>query len=477
MLVWILVLTVVIAPLSTSNQAFLSLSAVQADENEARRNYQKGKQLTIDQKHDQAIEYLKKAVQLDPNYPNTYESLGLAYLATKQYKNARLQWFRLKRKGGIPNALLELNRNILETVEQDGILFTNGDEDTYPIWYLQQCKNVRKDVSIVNLSLLNTAWYIKYLRDRAPQIDIQLTDTYIDSVLTDTQYVDLYKRVWREPKVPPELSKIGLEVEVSALPSHDLLRIQDAMVIGILHWNEWKRPLYFAITVAENNRLNLDPHLRMEGLAWRLVKERDIGIDAEKMEHNLYKVYQFRQAKDPAAHADPYLHSLLGNYRAAVMQLADAYQTQGRHDAIPGLLRWATEHVLFDWEGYYNAAEILKETGSTDLAGEFIETAGHLLSEQYGLRETATYDNLLALASILLNEPYSKPERAEKLYRRAIELEPTRWDAYYELAVALQAQDDLLGALQLLRQYREKYGQVPELLGAESILQNALQDR
>ena len=348
MIAWILVLTVIIVPLSISNQAFLDLSAVQADENEARRNYQKGKQLEIDQKHDQAIEYLEKAVQLDPNYPDAYESLGLAYLATEQYKNARLQWFRLKRKGGIPDALLELNRNILETVEQDGILFTNGDDDTYPIWYLQQCKNIRKDVRIVNVSLLNTAWYIKYLRNRSPQIDIRLTDTYIDSVLTDTQLVDLYKRVWQQPRVPPELSKIGLEVELSALPGNELLRIQDLMVVGILSWNDWKRPLYFAITMAAANRLHLDPHLRMEGLAWRLVKERDAGIDAEKIEHNLYKVYQFRQAKDPAAHADPYLSSLLGNYRATVMQLADAYQAQGRHDAIPGLLRWGTEHVPFN---------------------------------------------------------------------------------------------------------------------------------
>jgi tetratricopeptide (TPR) repeat protein len=370
--------------------------------------------------------------------------------------------------------------NILQSCEQNSLLFTNGDNDTFPLWYLQEVEGIRKDVRVINLSLLNTGWYIKQLRDREPKVAISLPDSYIDSVLTDTHLVDLYKRAWQEPviaQVRKTMKESGFDVEYKPQPGHDLMRIQDVMIIGLLKWNQWKRPVHFAITVAGSNRLSLDPYLRMSGMTLRLVRERDLGPDMERLEQNLFKVYRFRNLTDADVFQDLNTARLLGNYRACVLQLAELYQRDGKGEEMVHLMNWARERLPFGWETFYSAGEYLAKVDQVEMAAEYIEMAGLELVQNYGQSDVASYDNITTIGSILLNEPYSSTDRAEGLYRAAIAREPQRWDAYFELAATLQAKGDATGGIKLLSDYRSRYGEVQQLVEAEQVLQNALQKR
>ena len=371
--------------------------------------------------------------------------------------------------------------NLLQSCDPNSLLFTNGDNDTFPLWYMQEVEGIRTDVRVVNLSLLNTGWYIKQLRDREPKVAMarpgqpELTDIYIDSTLCDTQLVDLYKRVWREPKTPYEYEQMGIDVQVSPQPGHDLLRIQDIMSIGIVYWNNRERPIHFAITVASGNRVGLDPYLEMQGMTMKLMPEKVSGPGSiEALSHNLYEVYRFRSINDPDVFKDVNTSRLLGNYRACVMTLAEAYRNEDRLDELAELLRWAEETVDLGWQGLYSASEHYRTAGRSDLAVEFLHQAGLELVEEYGKHPSATYENGLALGSILLNN-HRAIAQAEEVYTKTIALEPARYDGVHELAATLQAGGRTEDAMKVVMDYMASYGEAPEAVTDQQVLLNALE--
>ncbi|MFH1862517.1 MAG: DUF2723 domain-containing protein [bacterium] len=241
----------------------------------------------------------------------------------------------------------DYSRNILETCAPDAIIFTNGDNDTFPLWYLQEVMNVRKDVRIVNLSLLNTGWYIRQLKIYAPTVPISFPDDYIEKYLESNDIMALRKRYW--PKNDPNVKTV-LEVatpdggvmtwNVPAtmhLPTGpgdpgdpNFLRVQDMMIIDIIRTTKWKRPIYFAVTVSGSNMIGLQEHLTMEGLAFRLNPIKGQDIDPEKLRENLLVKYQdyYRNIGNPSIHYDDNVYRLLQNYRSAFLQLATHYLAQ-----------------------------------------------------------------------------------------------------------------------------------------------------
>ena len=160
--------------------------------------------------------------------------------------------------------------NMLATVAPNGLIFTNGDNDTFPLWFIQEVKNFRKDVRVVNLSLLNTPWYIWQLKHIEPKLDISFTDKEVN-------------------ELRPFRDRDGKIVMVKDIAAKD-----------IIDRNQGNRPIYFAVTVADY--MGYDPHLVLEGLAFRYEpKEVSESIDLTRTLYNLYSVYKYRGLLLPAA--------------------------------------------------------------------------------------------------------------------------------------------------------------------------------
>ncbi|MCK4716587.1 MAG: tetratricopeptide repeat protein, partial [Candidatus Marinimicrobia bacterium] len=208
--------------------------------------------------------------------------------------------------------------NLLQSCEPDGIIFTNGDNDTFPLWYMQEVEGVRKDVRVVNLSLLNTPWYIKQLRNNEPKIPI--------GRLSDSDIERLTVIPWKKSKVkispPPGSDLPQIEWELKPTIMGQGLRVQDIMILQILEASKWKRPIYFATTVSPSNRLGMGDFLQMEGLTFRINPKKVKRSDIDRIENNLLNVYRYRNLNNPKVYFNDTITKLVGNYRAAFFQVA-----------------------------------------------------------------------------------------------------------------------------------------------------------
>lgn len=290
--------------------------------------------------------------------------------------------------------------NLLNSVAPNALIFTNGDNDTFPLWYLQEVEGVRTDVRIVCLSLLNTEWYIKQLRDQwsheSAPLPISLTDAEIEEMTSslslhqpDTVSIPVNKdmlksafsgdRTYKEtigvkPDTALELFREGVDFGMpvdsldnqvswffqgrSAGPDAQgnpryYTQVQDEVILDILRTNDWLRPVYFANTVSTTSQLNLQPYFRFEGKAFRVVPKRkeagsfgwtDPDIHADRL-----RTFRFREWNNPDVYFDENIRRMLGNYRYSITELADKYREIGETDSARKWLSWGEQKIPFNF--------------------------------------------------------------------------------------------------------------------------------
>ncbi|NTV60130.1 MAG: DUF2723 domain-containing protein [Chlorobiaceae bacterium] len=235
--------------------------------------------------------------------------------------------------------------NMLQSCEKDAILFTNGDNDTFPLWYLQEVERIRTDVRIVNLSLANTGWYLAQLKNTSPRGAKRIAFSMNDEEVAGITYepVDSVTAVLPSARARAELLRRSKENGVR-LPGEPLesivwmlkpgliydsqgyFRPQDKAVYDIVMSNFADRPLYFALTVDPENMIGLESFLRLDGLVYKLVPLKSPDpmsyVDSSLLYGNLAGIYRYRNLDKPGFYLEETSRRLCGNYSPLFVRLA-----------------------------------------------------------------------------------------------------------------------------------------------------------
>jgi hypothetical protein len=274
--------------------------------------------------------------------------------------------------------------NLLNSCAKNAILFTTGDNDTFPLWYAQEVEGMRTDVRVIVLSYLNTDWYIQQMKRRgylSAPLPISLHDTSyvqgnndvlyhapnpaVDS-LDVQQFVRLVNQDSPLLKVQNEgrsfttypSSKFFLKVDTAAVRQLGIIPAdRRQQLVPELHWtmgrlmekknlvmldliatNNWQRPIYFSSTVNPADYMNLEPYFQLEGMAYRLLPLRaphadksgeEAYVDKAICYDTLMRKFRYRGLANPHIFYDENNLRFVAYYRDKFARLANAYLAAG----------------------------------------------------------------------------------------------------------------------------------------------------
>jgi hypothetical protein len=323
------------------------------------------------------VEYLNKIVSKSSSL--AYAILALLFLGLPMRMLA-VNYHSHDRTGN--TVAWDYSYNILMSCEENAILFTNGDNDTFPIWYLQIVEGIRPDVTAVNLSLLNTPWYIKQQKNGqlGRPAPIGYSDAQIEqhfkqpirwakkqlTINVPTSHMNKEHGEYQNYKeqtfhfTEDENSSISFELPPQMTYSTPqgpigLLRVQDMVALNMITENNWERPLSWAVTVGGGNLLGgLRDYMRMDGLVYTLTSVKDWPIDPVKLEHLVDSVYLYRSLSNKDVYLNNNVKGLIQNIRSAYIQLSQHYANTGQKEKQKNILELMHKNINPDVVPYGN---------------------------------------------------------------------------------------------------------------------------
>ena len=320
----------------------------------------------------------------------------------------------------------DFGQNYLMTLQDKGnpIIFTNGDNDTFPLWYNQETEGVRTDARVCNLSYLQTDWYIDQMKRPAydspsvpitwPRIDFcsgtndyievkpgmkqQLLEFYRDYpqearaafgdepfelknilkywvrskdsdthiIPTDTLYITIDKEAVRRSSMMMASDTIPDRMVISLAGKRAIYK-NDLMMLEMLAQCNWERPLYVATTVGSDNYMNLGDNFVQEGLAYRITPFNTKApgaknFDTEKTYNNVMNRFKWGGLDKPGLYIDETVMRMCYTHRHLFATLAMQLIAEGQNAKAEKVLR-KSEKVLPEYNVPYTFM-----SGASDLA-------------------------------------------------------------------------------------------------------------
>ncbi|MCK4576866.1 tetratricopeptide repeat protein [candidate division WOR-3 bacterium] len=335
-----------------------------------------------ERKSDEILEYLNKAISLNPMYGNAYYFIGvehgvrfLSAMIEGNIEKMRTEIQTGYEKKGYPDWLVEYVQNMLSSCAPNAILFTGGDPDTWATWYLQFIKGYRTDITVIPVGLLDRPGYAMVLkngfRDIIPSVPISWSDE---------QILNMHPYKWKTKKIEIPIKKSELEkFNISLLDSimewelesnlssdsRTLLSAGRALLADIVETNNWERPIYFSVACPGLNKIGLDKYIQLCGLANRLLpietEKYEIAINPQEIEAALLQSESYQKFCNVKKFDIPRASALLNNYQAVLLRLAKYYTEEGNINKARDILSKMDKYISESCFSFHPGLKKLKE--------------------------------------------------------------------------------------------------------------------